>query len=62
MTDEELDDIVWDPDVVELLVAEVRRLRDGIAAHRDEQTALGDGSSMADRNLWSLLDREHTDD
>jgi outer membrane murein-binding lipoprotein Lpp len=51
------------------LISEVRRqaarikeLEDGIAAHRDEQTALGDGSSVADQELWSLLDRENTDD
>ena len=46
-------------DRVELLVAEVRRLREGIRTHRDSRTAFAASIPDYDWELWSLLvDRE----
>jgi hypothetical protein len=43
-------------DEAKRLAHTVRRLHAGIEAHKDEQTSFGEGESMADRALWSLLE------
>jgi anti-sigma factor RsiW len=49
-------------DRVELLVAEVRRLREGIARHRDEgHELIGHLTHPADERLWALLGEDDSD-